>query len=107
MFIWRQLSRSMALPMLVLVSGRPALTQQAPASPEHPWRYSAQQQPRDTERFSESASFVDASHTYSLVELIDLVFDKSQRALPERLMISASFRDDLERSVGHFPGDVP
>jgi outer membrane protein len=72
MFIWRQLSRSMALPMLVLVSGRPALTQQAPASPEHPWRYSAQQQPRDTERFSESASFVDASHTYSLVELIDL-----------------------------------
>jgi len=72
MSICRQLSRYMALPMLVLVSERPALTQQAPVSPEHPWRYSAQQQPRDAGRFSKSPSFVDGEKTYSLVELIDL-----------------------------------
>ena len=72
MSVWRQITRYMALPMLALLCERPALTQQAPASPEHPWRYSAQQQPRDTGRFQESASFVDARKTYSLVELIDL-----------------------------------
>ena len=38
--------------------------------------------------------------------LIDLVVDESQRAFPEQLMISAPFRNDLERSVGHFPRDV-
>jgi outer membrane protein len=72
MSIWRQITRHMALPMLVLAYERPGLAQQAPTSPEHPWRYSAEQRPRDAGGFSQSASFVPAGKTYSLAELVDL-----------------------------------
>jgi outer membrane protein len=68
----RLLLRFIALPMLILVSDRPGLTQDAPASLEHVWRYFAGQQPWDLGGLPKSTFFLDAGRTYSLPELIDL-----------------------------------
>ncbi len=70
---WKRLpTRFTVLLLLFVAHGQSGRAQNAPASPEHPWRYSGSQEPRGRGLVSEANLFLDTGKTWSLAELIDL-----------------------------------
>ena len=73
---WNQqlpLIRAAGVISFLVLSTRPALTQMAPVSPDHPWRTSSEiSLETDARNIPDLRFTIDPSKTYSLPELIDL-----------------------------------
>ena len=70
---WKRLSTWFTVLLLLFMAQRqPGRAQSAPPSPEHPWRYSAAQEPRGSGLVSEADVSLETGRIWSLAELIDL-----------------------------------